>query len=334
MSIAIEAGLDPVQTGASFRPRMARKRKARIPRRWRRTKAFIILNLLVWGTVGGWFLLQPAERQREVSRLVMNTVQGDKDITAFEVAWDLWQLYYSRDYVVVEVAGDQRYVFAGTPVVADKKVRLLANTGYVAGYSDALGNPLWVAYRVRDMDTHAVPPRPDEFVVDARTVSRITPAVYTNSGFDRGHLAPNHAIALRHGPKAQEETFLMSNIIPQKHGLNAGLWKALEQKIAGNYPGRFGEVWVIAGPVFGGQPAWLQRRVAVPEACFMILVDESGGRVRASAYLFPQEPPTGDLNDYLVAIDEIERRTGLDFLAELPDAAENALEATRASRAW
>ena len=67
MSIAIEAGLDPVQTGASFRPRMARKRKARIPRRWRRTKAFIILNLLVWGTVGGWFLLQPAERQREVA---------------------------------------------------------------------------------------------------------------------------------------------------------------------------------------------------------------------------------------------------------------------------
>lgn len=313
---------------------MARKRKAQIPRRWRRTKAFIILNLVIWGTIGGWFLVQSEERQDEVSRLVMNAVQGDKDITAFEVAWDLWQLYYGEDYVAVEVAGDQRYFYAGAPDGSGIKVKVLANTGYVAGYSDALGNPLWAAYRVEDTKVRETPPRPDEFVVDERTLARIAPAVYTHSGYDRGHLAPNYAIALHHGQQAQEETFLMSNIIPQKHGLNAGLWKQLEQKIAGNYPGRFGDVWVIAGPVFTGKHAWLQRRVAVPDACFMVLVDESEGRVRAIAFLFPQEPKTDDLNAYLTTIDEIEHRTGLDLFAALPDASENALEAARASRAW
>ncbi len=126
----------------------------------------------------------------------------------------------------------------------------------------------------------------------------------------------------------------MSNIIPQKHGLNAGLWKSLEQKIAANYPGRFGEVWVIAGPVFGARPERLQRRVAVPEACYMIIVDESDGRVRAQAFIFPQEPGKQSLDSYLTTIDEIERRTGLDFLAELPDDAENALEGRPVERAW
>lgn len=293
-----------------------------------------MLNLVVWGTIGGWFLLQPAERQREVSRLVENAVRGDKDITAFEVAWDLWQLYYSKDYVAVQVSGDQRYFFAGAPDAAGQKVKVLANTGYVVGYSDTLGDPLWAAYRVRDLDMHEAPPRPDEFSVDERTVARITPAVYNHSGYDRGHMAPNYAIAVHHGKQAQAETFLMSNIVPQKHGLNAGLWKTLEQKIAGNYPGRFGEVWVIAGPIFNQNHAWLQRRVAVPEACFMILVDESEGRMRTTAFIFPQEPTTERLDDYLVTIDEIERRTGLDFFAKLPDAVENTLEASRATRVW
>ena len=126
----------------------------------------------------------------------------------------------------------------------------------------------------------------------------------------------------------------MSNITPQKHGLNAGLWRSLEEKIATSYPGRFEEVWVLAGPVFGPNPAKLKQRVAVPEAFYMIIVDESDGRVRTQAFLCPQEPGRAELNRYLVTIDEIERRTGLDFLPALPDDAETALEARLPARAW
>ena len=127
----------------------------------------------------------------------------------------------------------------------------------------------------------------------------------------------------------------MSNICPQRHALNAGVWKQLEHRIATNYAGRFGEVWVLAGPVFGARPEKLRRRVAVPEAFYMIVVDESGGRVRAEAFLFPQETGAdARMDDYLASIDAIEQRTGLDFLAELPDETESALEARRVERAW
>ena len=125
--------------------------------------------------------------------------------------------------------------------------RVLANTGYVVGYSDELGNPLWAAYRVRDAEPRPAPPRPDEFAVDMRTVARIDPDTYSRSGYDRGHLAPNFVIATRYGTQAQRETFLMSNIVPQKHALNAGLWKELEQRIATSYPGRFGGLVLKSG---------------------------------------------------------------------------------------
>jgi endonuclease G len=314
---------------------MARKSKSRsssLSSSFRRTKAFLVLNLVLWGGIGGWYLFQPPARQQEVSLVVGNLFDSRKEITAFDVAWDLWQLYYSADFVRTTLPGDKTHVYGGAP--AGGAARQLVNQGYVVGYSDSLGNPLWAAYRIADMTVKDAPPRPDDFAADPRTVARVDPGVYTRSGYDRGHLAPNHAIATHYGRAAQEETFLMSNITPQKHGLNAGLWKALERKIGTSYPGRFGEVWVIAGPVFGAQPERLQRRVAVPEACYMIIVDESDGRLRAEAFLFPQEPANPQLDSYLVTIDEIERRTGLDFLAELPDEAENALEARKVERAW
>eukprot|EP01031_Cornospumella_fuschlensis_P008743 gene8743-10766_t len=233
-----------------------------IPRSFRRTRAFVVANLLLWGVIGGWYVFQPEPRQREVSRLVTNVFDARKQISAFEVGWDLWQLYYGQDFVRVAAPGDHTFFYGGAPQMAAGAagaVRVLKNAGYVVGYSDPLGNPLWAAYRLRDEDWQEPAPRPDEFRADPRTAARIEPADYTRSGYDRGHLAPNFGIATRFGRQAQEETFLMSNISPQKHALNAGPWKALEQRIATNYPGRFGEVWVLAGPVFPAQPERLKR---------------------------------------------------------------------------
>jgi endonuclease G len=316
---------------------MARSRSSArlgLPPALRRTRAFLVANVVLWAAVGAWYLFQPAERQQEVARLVANALDGRKQVTALDVVQDLWQLYYGGDYVDAIAPGDRTHVYGGTPR-GPGNVRVLANFGYVVGYSDALGNPVWAAYRAPDSEPVTAPPRPGEFTLDLRSAARIEPADYAGSGFDRGHLAPNFIIATRYGRRAQEETFLMTNITPQRHALNSGLWRELEQRIAASYSARFGEVWVVAGPVFGAQPPRLRRRVAVPEACYMILLDESVGRVRATAYLFPQEaPPAGRLDDYLVSIDELERRTGLDFFPELPDDAEAALESRRAERPW
>jgi endonuclease G, mitochondrial len=318
---------------------VARKSRgsARIPRGLRRTKIFLIANLVLWGVIAGWYLFQPVPRQKEIGQLVGNLFHDQKQITAFDVAWDLWQLYYSREFFPAPPTADHTHIYGGVPQpagFASGPIRVLNNTGYVVGYSDQLGNPVWAAYRLHDLEPSPALPRPREFTVDRRTTARIEPGHYTHSDYDRGHLAPNYGVATRYGRQAQEETFRMSNITPQRHGLNAGLWQSLEQKIARSYPARFGEVWVLAGPVFGPHPATLSQRVSVPEAFYMIIVDESDGRVRTQAFLLPQEPVQPGLDSYLVAIDDIERRTGLDFLTVLADDVEAALELRPAGRAW
>ncbi|HEY0947179.1 MAG TPA: DNA/RNA non-specific endonuclease [Opitutaceae bacterium] len=296
-------------------------------------------NLALLALLAGWFALQPPVRRAEVGKLVENYFEKNKRIELFDIARDIYQLYYSAEFVRAEPpAGDRTHLYGGVPrhVTFPHPVRVLANRGYLVGYCEALESPVWAAYRVADISRLLPPaPRPERFETDVRTAARVSPEDYTGSGYDRGHLAPNYAIATRYGEEAQRETFLMSNIIPQRHTLNAGPWKDLEMKTATSYPGRFGEVWVIVGPVFGAHPETLRNGTAIPDAGFMILIDESDGRVRLQALLLPQDTPAGaDLDGFLTTVDEIERRTGLDFLSELEDSAENQLEANRAGRVW
>jgi endonuclease G len=301
----------------------------------------VLLNLAVAGFLGGWYGFQPAPRQAEVRRLVANAFEREKRVTFFDIGWDIWQLYYSGSATGKVAPGDKTLVYGGAPqrIAGEMEasgLRVLLNRGYVVGYSDQLGNPLWAAYRVQDLPRLPVPAaRPGRFEVDRRTAARVAPEAYSGSGYDRGHLAPNYAIATRHGQAAQRETFLMSNIAPQRHALNAGLWKDLELRIATSYPARYGEVWVIVGPVFGAQPKKLRGAVAVPEAFFKIVIDENEGRLRTLAFLVPQEAPADAApSRYLTTIAEIQRRTGLDFLSEIEDAAEQQIEAQRAARVW
>jgi len=322
-----------------------RAKRSRVPLPRAAAKFFLVVNLAVAGLLGGWFVVQPDGRQREVRQLVGNAFEGNKRVSALDVAWDVWQLYYADSATGRIAAGDKTIVYGGAPRMVGSGgsagagavgVRVLTNQGYAVGYSDALGNPLWAAYRVRDLATLPVAAaRPEKFETDRRTAARVASDDYTNSGYDRGHLAPNYAIATRYGPVAQRETFLMSNITPQLHALNAGLWKELELKIATSYPARYREVWVLTGPVFGASPKKLRGTVAVPEAFFLIVIDENEGKLRTLAFLVPQDaPPAADPERFLTRIDEIQRRTGLDFLSELDDAAEQQVEAHRAARVW
>ena len=52
---------------------------------------------------------------------------------------------------------------------------------------------------------------------------------YKKSGYDKGHLCP--AGDMKISEESYNDTFFTSNISPQKHDFNAGIWNNLEQKI-------------------------------------------------------------------------------------------------------
>lgn len=217
----------------------------------------------------------------------------------------------------------------------------LVNRGYEVGYDELEHVPRWAAYKVtRNNGDHG--PRPAGFRVDTRTRSLVRSEVYTNSGYDRGHMAPNYAMAICHGEQAQYASFLMTNVVPQLHGLNAGLWKDIELRIAQRYSERFGEVWVANGPVFtsGVAARYIgpsDTRVRVPDAFWMVVARRtSDGRLLTVAFLVPHREIWRDLDlsRYLVSIDEVERVTGLDLFPLLPEPTQRVLEASPAPRAW
>lgn len=215
--------------------------------------------------------------------------------------------------------------------------RVLRNDGFLVGWSDVRVNPLWVSYVLHEVEDSGIGPRPG-FQRDWRALWPIAPDSYFDSGYDRGHLAPNYAIAAVHGRAAQRDTFLMSNMSPQRPELNRRLWQRLEEVVMDRFVPRFGTLQVITGPVF---PASFRDNVLnrvglveVPEAFYKILV-VPGETPRALAFLMPQRV-SGDepLDDFLVSIDELEARTGLDFFPQLPEAAAAALEAEVETAGW
>ena len=308
----------------------------------RQKAASVSLGVIVLCVVftGGWYLFQPSERKHEISQLIGNYSQQHKRIKVTEVLWDIWTLYFSRPFVQTTVQGSENPVFAGEPERTSfpHNIRVLHNMAYTVGYCDDLDDPAWVCYRVFDLQKHVTPPkRPEGFFVDTRTSARVEPGDYTSSGYDRGHMAPNYAIGTRYGAQAQEETFLMSNVCPQRHRLNAGLWKDMETRIVDNYTGRFGQVWVIDGPIFGPEDRLkrLRNKVPVPEAFYMVIIQQHEGGVRAEGIIIDQEAPSsGSLDPYVVSIADIEHRTGLSFFPKLEASAQKQLETQAAGSLW
>lgn len=217
----------------------------------------------------------------------------------------------------------------------------LVNPGYEVGYDERDKLPRWGAYKVFPR-AHDLPARPSRFRTDTRTESRIRTEVYTRSGYDRGHLAPNYALAVCHGPDAQRASFLMSNVVPQLHALNSGLWRDLEVRIADRYTRRYGDVWVANGPVFlPGVPArrtgTFDAAIRIPDAFWIVVAERTPyGSLRVQALVIPHEEiwRARDLRPYLVSVDEVERLTGLDLFPDLPAATQARLEKLVAPRAW
>lgn len=222
----------------------------------------------------------------------------------------------------------------GNAVPPPEELAILQKAGFCVAYSPADKHPYWVAYMVSPVRSLSSPPRPSRFTSD-RAVKSPGHDAYSRSGYDRGHMAPNFAIATRYGREAQKQTFLTSNIAPQRPALNQGPWRDVEHRIARIYGQRY-PVWVIIGALPPSTPEdRLASGVAIPAGFYHIMVSKPKDRLRVCALLFPQDAPRGaHPRAYLTSVREIEALTGLDFFADLSQDEQDELELSPASRLW
>src|SRR5690606_25500500 len=106
-------------------------------------------------------------------------------------------------------------LFQGAPKARDAAnyetwFRILRNDGFILGYSDLRGNPLWVEYALTPPpENEPILKRPNRFETDWRSINRVNHDSYHRSGYDRGHMAPNYAISRLYGKQGQADSFLM-----------------------------------------------------------------------------------------------------------------------------
>ncbi len=220
---------------------------------------------------------------------------------------------------------------------------LLDPPGFAIGYGEWLRNPLWVSWEVPAGALQPLTERPRNFRCARETWVEVCPDDYRNSGFDRGHLAPNYAMSRLFGRPAQLASFSMANITPQKHAMNSRAWQRLEEaEMEYLRPTHGQRFWVMAGPLFASSPPRLPSGIAIPEASWRIWVRQIGGPAdpalgdwQVLAFIVPQEANGfEDLRQFLVSVDQVEQRSGFDLLHRLPDVIENAIEASVDPEHW
>jgi len=204
----------------------------------------------------------------------------------------------------------KQHVIYGAPVKAEGNNQYLCRIGYAVNYNYATKVPFYVVEHITT--THLVKnaARKDDFREDPEVPvqHRATLSDYTGMGFDRGHVAP--AADMTFDAKAMSESFYLTNMMPQVPGNNRGIWKYLEENVR-YWTQVKGEVYVITGALFEGQPK-MMNKVAIPSHVYKIIIDPKTGK--QIAYLFTNEKLDPKLIDnYAVSVATLEQKTGINF---------------------
>jgi endonuclease G len=213
---------------------------------------------------------------------------------------------------------------------------------YALSYNAKLNVANWVSFELDAGWFGDVPRHRGKFLEDPDLPADFYHAKhddYTNSGYDRGHMVRSEERT--RSVEDNKATFLMTNILPQYHDLNAGPWLRLEERCEELTRRQKKKLYLIAGGVLrrDGRGETIGHGVAVPKTFFKVAVvlepgqsvDDVNESTEILAVLMPNDQ--GIIGEgwerYRTTIDEIERRTGYELLSALPESIQRALEAKK-----
>ena len=187
-------------------------------------------------------------------------------------------------------------------------------------------------YELVNNELYGTVERDNEFTVDLGVKGCPLPEDYAGSGFDRGHLVP--AGDLKWNGTAIRQSFMLTNVGPMHKALNEGGWAKLEEKVR-EWTARDSALLVFTGPVVSDSDTTLTSgRVKVPSAYYKVILAPCVRPIRVIAFIYPNGHSGGRLQQYAVSVDEVERRTGLDFFPTLPPEEQQRLESPVNLDAW
>ncbi len=228
---------------------------------------------------------------------------------------------------------------SGEPLLLEAYLPLASNNQiithkyYTLSYDNNAEQAEWLAYDLKeDYIVNNDFKRPYFIEDDLVKLKSADWRNYKKSGYDRGHLCP--AADMEFDKGAYDDTFYTSNISPQDHDFNGGIWNRLEQKVR-YWAKRYDGVKVITGGVLKNTSKTIgSEKVVVPDYFYKIIFDDEQGKLKAIAFLMPNKKSDAALYTFVVSIDKIEAMTGIDFFPKVSDDLENALEKNTSYKDW
>lgn len=209
----------------------------------------------------------------------------------------------------------------GEPHFADNAIRLCRpNDAYLTVYNPVCKIPFYSAERlVADNVFTGQASRSDDFQEDPSVPEQFRSRLqdFKKSGYDRGHMAP--AADFQYDATAMSSSFLLSNMVPQQHNANAGVWSQIEL-FARKQARKRKEVYVMSGPLFSSPNVRVVgNNVCVPDATFKVIYDRNTNE--SIAFIVPNSTNASDKGprDYVVSVAQLSQMTAINFSPSLVD---------------
>lgn len=204
---------------------------------------------------------------------------------------------------------------------------------FVLSYSESYEQAEWVGYPLKKEHLTYDDRKRPYFIEDPKVKTKSADwRNYKRSGYDRGHLCP--AGDRRFSEYAYNETFYTSNISPQDREFNAGVWNRLEGQIR-RWVKKDGTHYIFTGGILEhGLEEIGDEDVDVPLYFYKIVAKGTPKNMKVIAFLMPNKPSSKSIQQFTVTIDEVEKRTGIDFFNTLPIEVQQNIESKIIIRDW
>lgn len=199
---------------------------------------------------------------------------------------------------------------------------------------------------------------PDIIINGEKLKCRTDLSDYSGSGYNRGHMcASEDRICSK---EVNGQTFYLSNMHPQIGGHNSGIWSTIEGKVR-NWRDAVvnagGVMYICKGgtindvTINGKTSNGVIKRISgnseyemsssqgmpVPKYFYMAILKKTASGLYSAVGIWTEHKVYNDyknISDFMISIDELEARTGIDFFCNLPDNLENAAEANLDTSEW
>lgn len=270
-----------------------------------------------------------------------------KSTTEFAPTWEITNLTVSteRQELLPDDAGDQYKSVPGwmeLPQVKDASAwhahTTILRFDRVRDYSFSYNEPClvsdWVAYPLYEQFTKNRVNRSnsnwekDPFLKTQSNVSSGGSYEFSTKGYDRGHQIPSGDRL--GGAMTNQHTFYCSNVTPQLHDFNSGVWEKLESAVR-TWSASSDTMYVVTGCIADNTCETVKdhdgKAVAVPKAYYKALLRLKGGNYIAAGFYLKHENTTKDYKEFALSIKELEQKTGMTFFVNLPSDKAAAIKA-------